>query len=96
MITNKFVIGQRVTLIAQPSCLVVVGDGVLNYTDSLRVGEVYHVQDYVGNFNGSPLITLRECGDTQYLETLFIAAKRPRTEAVRIPTKPSSSRRNKV
>jgi hypothetical protein len=96
MSNNKFKTGQRLVLAVEPSDLIVVGDGKLSYTDDLKSHNILHMQDYVGEFRGEALITLKETGTTQYLERLFKPAKRPRRTAERIATKPSFSHGNKV
>jgi hypothetical protein len=98
---NKFIPGQRVVRDVDLNEFVALGtnhDTVPSYKYAGRDfpspdrGEVYHVQDYVGKFHGEPMITLRETGDTQYLEKLFKPAKRERLKAERIRPNPYFSR----
>jgi hypothetical protein len=94
---NKFNPGQRVVLSLSPDEILFyqcVG-GILAGpapADQISEDQIFHVQDYVGNFHGEPMITLRETGDTQYLEKLFKPAKRERLKAARIRPNPYFSR----
>jgi hypothetical protein len=103
---KKFNPGQRVLLAVNPNEIVTIGTSTVflfpphpkkmyefyDTLSQLKQNQVYHAGEYCGNFHGEPMITLRETGDTQYLEKLFKPAKRERLKAARIRPNPYFSR----
>lgn len=71
---NKFQPNQRVVLNVKP-------DDLVHVTCSgapLQKENIYHIKEYTKPFHGMPMVRLRECGDTAYLESLFVTAPRKR------------------